>query len=95
MPEIVQAKNSCGLVKELLEELGERGVSARLEQGVEELLMRIACHSVIRGPRRLTGDEARALLRELSKVDFAAYCPHGRPVVKRFSRKEVERFFKR
>ena len=57
--------------------------------------MRIACHSVIRGPRELTRQEGNSLVRKLAAIDFAGHCPHGRPVVKKFSRREVEAFFKR
>ena len=57
--------------------------------------MRIACHSVIRGRRPLEKEEAAALLTRLVDIDFASYCPHGRPVVKKVSRKELEVFFKR
>ena len=57
--------------------------------------MTIACHSVIRGPRMLSTTEAGGLLKELSKIDFAAHCPHGRPVVKRYSRDDIESLFGR
>ena len=55
----------------------------------------MACHSVIRAHRKLEIDEMRALLRELDQIEFATQCPHGRPVVVKFSRDEIERMFKR
>ena len=57
--------------------------------------MRLACHSVIRGPRPLTRQEGNALLAELSAVDFSGYCPHGRPVIRRYTRTEIDALFKR
>ncbi|MEK6759563.1 MAG: DNA mismatch repair endonuclease MutL [Deltaproteobacteria bacterium] len=95
VPEILGNKSSSQLLKDLAEEMATAGGSAILEEKIESILMRIACHSVIRGARPLTTDEARSLLRALAFTDFAGHCPHGRPVVKRFSRREVEAFFKR
>ncbi len=95
VPEILGNSTSSQLLKDLAEEMAGAGGSAILEERIESVLMRIACHSVIRGPRPLAPDEARSLLKALAFTDFAGHCPHGRPVVKRFSRKEVEAFFKK
>jgi DNA mismatch repair protein MutL len=35
------------------------------------------------------------LLAELAKTDFPFSCPHGRPVVLRYSMKDIQRAFKR
>jgi len=61
----------------------------------EDILMRIACHSVIRGRQALASAEIFALLSALDSVGFASNCPHGRPILKRISRADVEKMFKR
>ncbi len=94
-PEILSGRRSAELVKELVEELAETGSRSKVERGIDSALMRIACHSVIRGRRTLSKEEAMALLRDLAGVDFSGHCPHGRPVVRRFSRAEVEAMFER
>ena len=71
----------------------EKGVELRRD--LEERLMTIACHSVIRANRKLDREEIRALLTALDDVDFATQCPHGRPVIVEFSRAQLERLFKR
>ena len=43
----------------------------------------------------LSPSEATALLRALDEADFAGHCPHGRPVVLRYSVKDIQRAFKR
>jgi len=95
IPHILPAMESAPMIKALAEEIAGEGGSGKIEQVVDKALMTIACHSVIRGARRLTREEGEEVLRKLARMDFAGYCPHGRPVVKKFSRKEVEGFFKR
>jgi DNA mismatch repair protein MutL len=95
VPEILAGRPASRLVVDIAMELAGAGGSTAAEAGIESVLMTVACHSVIRGPRPLTREEGDALLRELSTIDFAAHCPHGRPVVKRYTRGEVESLFKR
>jgi len=97
VPDLLAAtgKRTAGLVKDIAGELASVGGSSRAEETIEAVLMRIACHSVIRGARPLRQEEGDALIRRLATIDFAGHCPHGRPVVKRFTRKELEAMFKR
>lgn len=96
-PQILSSKQggAAALVKDLVEELGSVGSLSRVEDKIEGALMTIACHGVIRGATPLTQAESAALLDKLASTDFAAHCPHGRPVVKRITRGEIEAFFKR
>lgn len=95
VPDVLTGKSAKSMIKDLIEELSEIGGSRVIEEKVEDILMTIACHSVIRGVRPMGKEEATGLLRELSKVDLAAHCPHGRPVIKKFTRDEVEVMFGR
>jgi DNA mismatch repair protein MutL len=36
-----------------------------------------------------------ALLVQLDEVDFNRHCPHGRPVMQRMQRREIEKLFAR
>ncbi len=93
VPDILSSRNTSALVKAVSKDLSGAGTGA--EDRIDEALMRIACHSVIRGQRGLTREEGKALLKNLADIDFAGHCPHGRPVVKKFSRKEIDGIFKR
>ncbi len=95
VPELLGTKNPVRLVKDLAEELGAHEGSDLVDRGIDRALMTIACHSVIRGPRALSKEEGSALLKKLALIDFSGHCPHGRPVVKRFSRRDLEMMFKR
>ena len=50
---------------------------------------------LVRANRTLSRPEIAALLTELDQVDFKAHCPHGRPVIVRMPRLELEKRFKR
>ena len=82
-------------VRAMISELAETGRSGELHRGFHERLMSIACHGVIRANRTLEKEEMEALLRNLDETEFATQCPHGRPVMVRFSRSQLERMFRR
>lgn len=94
-PALLPACDHREAVREMIVELAEIGQSAELRQDLEERLMTIACHSVIRANRKLEKEEIRALLGELDQIDFATQCPHGRPVLVEFTQEQLERMFKR
>ncbi|MBI4489852.1 MAG: DNA mismatch repair endonuclease MutL [Deltaproteobacteria bacterium] len=83
------------VMRQMVAEFAEVGRNTELRQGLEERLMTIACHSVIRANRKLEREEIRALLGELDQIDFATQCPHGRPVLLEFTQEQLERMFKR
>ena len=83
------------LLQDAAAEMIEYGRSRAGDQAIEDLCARMACHGAIRGPTALSEDQARSLLRQMDEIDFAAHCPHGRPVVKEFTRAEIEHLFKR
>lgn len=95
VPEILSG-NGCGsLIKDMAEEIYSLEKTTRIEDSIDEMLIKIACFSVIRGRYLLTRDKVKSLLKQLEDVDFAANCPHGRPVIKDISRFEIEKMFKR
>lgn len=95
VPALLSGIDCRGVIKEMIDELTSLEISRKIEGRLDEILMRIACHSVIRGERRLSDDEANALLKRLARVDFSGNCPHGRPVIKAISRIEIEKMFGR
>ncbi|OGP30490.1 MAG: hypothetical protein A2073_04350 [Deltaproteobacteria bacterium GWC2_42_11] len=95
VPEILSGRGCSGLLKDMTEEICSFGKAARIEDAIDAILVKLACHSVIRGRRKLTRDEVVSLFKQLSEVDFASNCPHGRPVVKMFSKTEIETMLKR
>jgi len=95
VPALLPSGDYLDVVRRMVTEYAEFERSAELRHDLEERLMTIACHSVIRANRRLGREEIRALLVELDEIDFATQCPHGRPVLLEFSQARLEGMFKR
>lgn len=62
---------------------------------VKDTLMQMACKSAIKGGDDLSKEEVYKLLKEMSDKNVVLFCPHGRPVVVRITKTEVEKWFKR
>jgi DNA mismatch repair protein MutL len=81
-----------------------RAVAADLDglapgSGVDAALRRMAatmaCHAAVRANDLLTREKMQYLLDELRRTAHSSVCPHGRPVVLRLTRREIERSFER
>lgn len=62
---------------------------------IKEYLMQTACKSAIKGGDDLSNIEIETLLRDISKDKIALCCPHGRPIIVRISKTDMEKWFKR
>ena len=62
---------------------------------IKESLMQAACKSAVKGEMDLTKKEIDSLIVDIEKSRTAKFCPHGRPTVIKFSKYELEKFFKR
>lgn len=95
VPRLVAEKDSILLIRDVLADLVRFGTSAAFNDVLESLLSRIACHSVIRGVHQLDYRQIKELLYHMDHTDFAASCPHGRPVSHVVSLAELQKIFKR
>lgn len=95
VPQLLRNRDAGSLVRDLIAELIDLGNSQRLTEAVDEILILLSCHGMIRANQSLNRPEIKALLDDLDGVDFSAQCPHGRPVMHRLTLTEMERFFKR
>jgi len=94
-PRIVARKKPLLLIRDILADLMSFGTSAAFTEALDSLLSRIACHSVIRGVHLLDNRQIKELLLQMDQTDFAASCPHGRPVSHVVTLAELQKIFKR
>ncbi len=95
LPRVAAGKDGIRLVRDIVAELDALGTSAAFDGSIDALLARIACHSVVRGFHPLDSRQIDELLRAMDETDFAASCPHGRPVSHTITLGELEKVFKR
>jgi DNA mismatch repair protein MutL len=62
---------------------------------LDQLLHTIACKAAVKAGDRLTPDEITSLLDQRHLVNDPHHCPHGRPTALVFSRKELDKQFRR
>jgi DNA mismatch repair protein MutL len=95
LPAICGARDVAALVERLASELARSDARTAGLALAREVLATVACHAATRVGQPLDEREARALLDEIAGVDFAAACPHGRPVARTLDRSRIERMFGR
>jgi len=95
LPVLLEERDIATLILDILADLSRWGTPQAGREAVDEVLIKMACHSMVRANETLDMREMRALLVQLDEVDFNRHCPHGRPVSQRMKRREIEKLFAR
>jgi DNA mismatch repair protein MutL len=94
-PAGVEAAAVEHMLHELLDQFSREEQSLNLEKIRARIAASIACHAAIKVNMPLEQNKMEWLLAELAKTDHPMSCPHGRPVVLRYSVKDIQKAFKR
>jgi DNA mismatch repair protein MutL len=94
-PAGVQAGDVEHMLHELLDQFSREEQALNLEQVRGRIAASIACHAAIKVNMPLEQNKMEWLLAELAKTECPMSCPHGRPVVLRYSMKDIQKAFKR
>jgi DNA mismatch repair protein MutL len=94
-PAGVQAAEVEHMMYELIEQVEQEEQTLNMEKVSTRIAASIACHAAIKVNMPLEQTKMEWLLHELSKTEYPMSCPHGRPVVLRYSVKDIQKAFKR
>lgn len=94
-PAILGEVNATALIHDILDELSDLGDSQLLQERIEAILSRMACHGSVRSGRVMRAEEMNALLREMEATPNSFQCNHGRPTFVKLSLAELETLFAR
>ena len=93
VPVVIKEMINEETVRDILEDIpqnypGKEGMK-------KEILQLISCKAAVKANQALAVEEMNLLLKRLRACENPYTCPHGRPVIFRLDKKEVEKFFKR
>jgi DNA mismatch repair protein MutL len=94
-PGEVRSEDAERLLLEILDGAGPEANVISLDTLFHRIAASVACHAAIKVNTRLTQSKMEWLLRELQKTDCPMTCPHGRPVLLRYSLKDIQKAFRR
>jgi DNA mismatch repair protein MutL len=83
------------LLYEILDGIARENQAISIDSLQSQIAASTSCHAAIKVNTPLDLKKMEWLLGELAKTEYPMSCPHGRPVVLRYSVREIERAFKR
>jgi DNA mismatch repair protein MutL len=95
VPALLEPAECEAVVRALADDLEGLDRGARAEEALRRIAATMACHAAVKANYPLTLDKMRYILQELRRTAYSSVCPHGRPVVLRMSRREIEKNFQR
>jgi DNA mismatch repair protein MutL len=95
VPAILPREECAAAIRALAQDLEGLDRGLRLEEGLKRIAATTACHAAVKANYPLTMEKMRHILEELRATAYSTVCPHGRPVMLRITRREVEKNFER
>ena len=95
VPALLEPGECEAAIRALAENLEGGEPGARVEDALRRIAATMACHAAVKANYPLTQEKMHYILAELRRTAYSSVCPHGRPVVLRITRREVEKNFQR
>jgi DNA mismatch repair protein MutL len=95
VPALLDPSECEAAVRALAEDLEGLDRGSGAEDALRRIAATMACHAAVKANDTLTLEKMRYILQELRRTAFSSVCPHGRPVVLRLTRREIEKNFQR
>jgi DNA mismatch repair protein MutL len=95
VPAGIAANDAEHLLTEILDGIERENAAISIDTLQSKIAASTSCHAAIKINMPLDNVKMEWLLNALAKTDCPMCCPHGRPVVLRYSVKEIERAFHR
>ncbi len=90
------SRGACeNAIRALAEDLEGLDRGAGVADAIGRIAASTACHAAVKANDRLTMEKMMYILEELRRTAYSTVCPHGRPVLLRLSRQEIEKRFER
>jgi len=94
-PALLSAEDSAAALRALADDLEGLDRGAQVQDALQRIAATTACHAAVKANDRLTYEKMAHILSELRATAYSTVCPHGRPVMLRLTRREIEKNFDR
>jgi DNA mismatch repair protein MutL len=94
-PALLRREECPTALRALAEDLETAGNTATVDEAIKKIAATMACHAAVKANDPLTPEKMAHILDELRRTSYSTICPHGRPVMLRLTRREVEKNFQR
>jgi DNA mismatch repair protein MutL len=95
VPALLEWKHVDAALRAVASDLDGLSPGASIDIALRQMAATMACHAAVKANDPLTREKMQYLLDELRRTSHSTVCPHGRPVVLRLTRREIERTFER
>jgi DNA mismatch repair protein MutL len=95
VPALLSANDSATALVALAEDLEGLDRGAHVQEALQRIAATTACHAAVKANYPLTYEKMMHILDELRATAYSTVCPHGRPVMLRLTRREIEKNFER
>jgi len=95
VPALLDLADAEATIRALADDLEGLEKGNRASEAIRRMAALMACHAAVKANDPLTMEKMRYILAELERTSYSSVCPHGRPVVLRLTRREVEKNFQR
>jgi DNA mismatch repair protein MutL len=95
LPALLAPADCEAAIRALADDLEGLGAGPGADDALRRIAATMACHAAVKANYPLTLDKMRYILEELRRTAYSSVCPHGRPVVLRLTRREIEKNFQR
>lgn len=94
-PALLTREECDAALRALSEDLEGLDRGAKVDDAIKRIAATMACHAAVKANYPLTHEKMLHILDELRRTAYSTICPHGRPVMLRLTRREVEKNFQR
>src|SRR5207248_3707725 len=95
VPALLNVEDSAKALAALAEDLEGLDRGAGVQHALQRIAATTACHAAVKANYPLTYEKMTHILDELRATAYSTICPHGRPVMLRLTRREIEKNFDR
>jgi DNA mismatch repair protein MutL len=95
VPALLDAGDSARALLALAHDLDGLDRGADVQAAMQRIAATTACHAAVKANYPLSYEKMSHILEELRATAYSTVCPHGRPVMLRLTRREIEKNFER